>query len=177
MANYRIPVAILAMSAAAFVARISHEGYTDNTIIPTKGDVPTKGFGSTVNANGAPVRMGERTDPVSAVRLALVHIQKDEARIKQCIGPQTLLHQAEFDVYSELAYNIGTANFCTNPKTGGPGLIPRNLHAGNYVAACNGILAYKYADGYDCSTPGNRRCSGLWTDRLRLHAKCMGAQG
>ena len=176
MANYRIPVVILAMSAAAFVGRLAHEGYTDGAIIPTKGDVPTVGFGSTVREDGTRVNMADRTDPVSALRRALVHIQRDEQKIKQCIGPSVKLHQAEFDVYSELAYNIGTANFCTNPKTGGPGLIPRNLHAGNYVAACNGILAYKYADGYDCSTPGNRRCSGVWTDRLRLHAACIAAQ-
>ena len=172
----RVLVGVLSMSAAAFVARISHEGYTTQAIIPTRGDVPTKGFGSTVNANGARVRMGEAIDPVTAVRLALTHIQKDEAKIKQCIGVNVALHQAEFDVYTELAYNIGNYNFCTNPKTGGPGLIPRKLKAGDYAGACDGILAYKYANNYDCSTPGNRICSGVWTDRLRLHAQCTGAR-
>lgn len=176
MVNYRIPVALLAMSAAAFVARVAHEGYTTQAIIPTKGDVPTVGFGSTVREDGSRVTMADRTDPVSAVRRALVHIQKDEARIKQCLGSRVSLHQEEFDVYSELAYNIGSYNFCTNPKTGGPGLIPRKLQAGDHVGACNGILAYKYADGYDCSTPGNRQCSGVWKDRIRLHAQCMAAQ-
>lgn len=176
--NYKLRIALglLSMSAAAFVARLSHEGYTDGAVIPTKGDVPTVGFGSTVREDGTRVNMADRTDPVSALRRALVHVQKDEAKIKQCIGLNVKLHQAEFDAYSELAYNIGNYNFCTNPKTGGPGLIPRKLKAGDYVGACNGILAYKYADGYDCSTPGNRRCSGVWTDRLRTHAACMAAQ-
>jgi len=172
----RIAVALLSLSATAFVARIAHEGYSNNAIIPTKGDVPTKGFGSTVNADGSRVRMGEQITPVEGVRLALTHIQKDEAKIKACIGPEVPLHQAEFDVYSELAYNIGNSGFCVNSKTGGPGVIPRNLKVGNYVGACNAILQYKYAAGYDCSTPGNRRCSGVWKDRIRLNAQCLGVQ-
>lgn len=176
MKTARIAVVALSMSAVAFVARLSHEGYTDGAVIPTKGDVPTVGFGSTVREDGTKVTMADRTDPVSALRRALVHIQKDEAKIKQCIGPGVLLHQAEFDVYTELAYNIGHANFCTNPKTGGPGVIPRRLRASDYRGACDAILLYKFADGYDCSTPGNRRCSGVWKDRLRLHSACLAAQ-
>lgn len=176
MTKTRIAVGILSMSAAAFVARMAHEGYTDGAVIPTKGDVPTVGFGSTVREDGTKVSMADRTDPVSALRRALVHIQKDEAKIKQCIGPNVALHQVEFDVYTELAYNIGTPTFCINKKTGGPGAIPRALRAGDYRGACNAILLYKFAAGYDCSTPGNKRCSGVWKDRLRLHAKCMEAQ-
>jgi GH24 family phage-related lysozyme (muramidase) len=176
MTRTRVAVWLLAMSATAFVARLTHEGYTDGAIIPTKGDVPTVGFGSTVREDGTRVSMADRTDPVTALRVALTHIQRDEAKIKQCIGPNVLLHPAEFDVYSELAYNIGTPTFCTNRKTGGPGAIPRALQARDYVGACKAILLYKYAGGYDCSTPGNRRCSGVWKDRLRMHNTCMEAQ-
>ena len=172
----RIAIGVLTLSAAAFVARISHEGYTTAAIIPTKGDVPTVGFGSTVREVGSRVQMGDKTDPVRAARTALVHFQRDEAKIKQCIGYEVTLHQVEFDLYSELAYNIGTTTFCINKSTGGPGVIPRNLKAGDYAGACNGILQYKFAAGFDCSTPGNKRCAGVWTDRLRLHKICMEAQ-
>lgn len=168
------------MSAAAFVSRVGQEGYTESAVIPVQGDRPTVGFGSTFDEQGRPVKMGDRTDPVAAVRRALAHIQKDEAKIKACIGPQVKLYQAEFDVYTELAYNIGHYNFCTNPKTGGPGLIPRTLRKGDYKGACDAILAYKFAGGYDCSTlingVPNKRCYGVWTDRLRLHEQCMAAQ-
>ncbi len=176
MNKVRIAVALLSMSAAAFVARVAHEGYTETAVIPTRGDVPTVGFGSTVREDGSRVTMADRTDPVAAVRRALVHIQKDEARIKQCIGLAVPLHPAEFDVYTELAYNIGTPTFCTNRASGGPGVIPRKLRAGDYRGACDAILFYKFAAGYDCSTPGNKRCSGVWKDRLRLHAACLEAQ-
>ena len=48
--------------------------------------------------------------------------------------------------------------------------------AGNYVQACNALLKYRYAAGFDCSTPGNKRCWGVWTRQLERHAKCMAAQ-
>lgn len=176
----RIVVAALTLSAAAFVARIGQEGYTETAVIPTEGDVPTVGFGSTAREDGARVRLGERTDPVSAVRRALSHIQKDEAQIKACIGLDVPLYQTEFDVFTELAYNIGAHTFCTNKKTGGPGAIPRALQAREYARACNNILLYKFAAGYDCSTiingQPNKRCYGVWLDRLRLHQQCMSVQ-
>lgn len=123
--------------------------------------------------------MGDTTTPVQAARRALHHFQRDEAQIKSCIGPSVLLTQTEFDVYSELAYNIGTNNFCRNPRTGGPGVIVRRLQAQDYEGACNAILVYKYAAGYDCSTVvdgvPNRRCYGVWKDRLRLNELCLSA--
>ena len=180
MNKSRIAAGLLTLSAVAFVGRVAHEGYTTEAVVPTTGDVPTVGFGSTIKEDGSRVQMGDRTDPVSAARRALVHFQRDEAQIKECSGPDVPLHQSEFDVYSELAYNIGTRNFCTNPRTGGPGAIPRQLQARNYKAACDGILLYRYAAGYDCSTVidgiPNRRCYGVWKDRLRKHAQCIVAQ-
>ena len=179
MKKARILIGALSLSAAAFVGRIAHEGYTTQAVIPTKGDVPTVGFGSTVKEDGSRVKMGDTTTPVQAVRRALVHIQRDEARIKDCIGEEVMLHQAEFDVYSELAYNIGTVNFCQT-RSGGVAVIPRHLQAGDYLGACDAILQYKFAAGYDCSTlvngRPNTRCYGVWKDRLRLHEQCIGAQ-
>lgn len=176
----RIAVGLLSLSAAAFVGRIAHEGYVNDAMIPTQGDVPTYGFGSTVKDDGQRVKLGDRTDPVKAVRTALVHFQRDESRLKSCIGPDVKLSQVEFDVYSDLAYNIGTTNFCTNPKTGGPGVIVRKLRAEDYRGGCQSILEYRYAAGYDCSTlvngQPNKRCYGVWKDRLRLHQQCMEAQ-
>ena len=58
--NVRITVAALSLSAAAFIGLVVHEGYTDRAVIPTKGDVPTIGFGSTRYEDGRPVRL---TDP------------------------------------------------------------------------------------------------------------------
>ena len=174
--SVRVTVATLALSAAAFVGITQRENYTTAAVIPTKGDVPTYGFGSTVKEDGNKVRMGDTITPVKAVRLALKHIENDEGNLRRCLGDDLQLYQAEWDIYVDLAYNIGTYTFCTNKLTGGPGAIPRALLAGNYVAACQAILQYKLAAGFDCSTPGNKRCAGVWTDRQRQYKSCMEAQ-
>jgi lysozyme len=166
--NPRILVASLSLSAAAFVGLVVHEGYTDNAIIPTKNDRPTHGFGSTFNADGTPVKMGDRTTPVRAVITAAAHISKEEARFRQSI-PGVALHQAEYDLYMDFIYQYGSGAWSTSSMR-------RELIAGNYVAACNALLRYKFSGGYDCSTPGNKRCAGVWTRQLERHAKCMSVQ-
>lgn len=165
----RIAIAALALSAAGFVGILQREGYTDTAIIPTVGDVPTVGFGTTGG-----VRMGDTTTPVKAATRALQDIGQYEGAIKQCV--KVPLYQAEYDIYTDLAYNIGPFNFCTGGKFGGTSGIVRRLNAGDYAGACNAILDWKKAGGFDCSTPGNKRCAGVWTDRLKSHSKCMAAQ-
>lgn len=162
MSKARLAISSLVLSAAAFVGILAREGYTSTAIIPTKGDVPTVGFGTTGG-----VRMGDTTTPVKAVQRALTDSQKFEGALKQCVSVP--LHQAEYDVYVDLSYNIGSTAFCKST-------IVRRLEEGDYRGACDAILRFKYAAGYDCSTPGNTRCAGLWVDRLKKHAQCMGAQ-
>lgn len=162
MSRTRLAVSGLALSAAAFVGILAREGYTSNAIIPTKGDVPTVGFGTTGG-----VRMGDTTTPVKAAQRALVDAQQFEGALKQCV--EVPLYQAEYDLYVDLSYNIGSKAFCSST-------IVRRLNAGSYRAACDGILLFKYAAGFDCSTPGNKRCAGLWADRLKKHAQCVEAQ-
>lgn len=163
MANkMRIGIAGLALSAAAFVGILTREGYTDGVIIPTRGDVPTIGFGTTGG-----VKAGDRTTPVKAAQRAMADIGGYEGAIKRCVTVP--LHQAEYDIYTDISYNIGSGAFCSST-------IVKRLNAGEYGRACDAILLFKYAAGYDCSTPGNRRCAGLWADRLRVHAQCVAAQ-
>lgn len=171
----RVAIAGLSLSASAFVGMAVREGYTGNAIIPTRGDVPTYGFGSTVRDDGSRVQMGDQTTPVKALRTALIHVQRDEPKIRACIGPEVKLHQAEYDIYVDLAYNIGTFNFCTGGKAGNTSTIVLRLRAEDYIGACNAIPAWKFAGGYDCSTPGNKICGGVWTDRLRQQAECLKA--
>lgn len=161
--NARIVVASLSLSAAAFVALVASEGYTDRAVIPTKGDVPTVGFGSTTG-----VKMGDTTTPVRAIQRAAKELDTVyEAAVKRCAPVP--MHQAEYDVYVDMTYNIGAGAFCGSTMA-------RKLREGDYISACNQILQWKRAAGYDCSTPGNKRCWGLWERRLELHAQCMGAQ-
>jgi lysozyme len=169
----RVGIAGLALSAAAFVGILTREGWTETAVIPTIGDVPTVGFGTTGG-----VKMGDKTNPVAAVQRAMKDAQQYEGAIKRCVTAD--LYPAEYDLYVKFGYNVGETNFCySRDKAGkiiGPSTLVRRLNAGDYVGACNAILLYKYAAGYDCSTPGNKRCAGVWTDRKEAHAACLAAQ-
>ena len=136
----RASIAGLALSASAFVGIAMREGYTDNTIIPTKNDRPTNGFGMTQRPDGSPVRLGDKTTPVQALQRSLAFIQKDEGKIKQCV--KVPLYQAEYDLYVAFAYNVGVKGFCQST-------IVKRLNAYDYAGACDAILMWKKAGGYD----------------------------
>ena len=164
----RTAVVLLTMSLAGFGAWKANEGFTDVAVIPTKGDVPTIGHGSTRWEDGTRVRMGDTITRQRAEVLARNLLTEDEKAFAASL-PGVKLFQDEFDLYMDFVgqYGIGTW------RAGSP---RRDLLAGNYVQACHSLLKYKYAAGYDCSTPGNKRCWGVWQRQLNRHAKCMEAQ-
>lgn len=177
MANStRNAIGAMALSAAALVGIFTRESYTEDAVIPTKGDVPTIGFGTT-----AGVKMGDKITPVKAAQRALLDAQKYEGAIKQCI--KAPLSQAEYDLYVDLAYNIGPTNFCFRRVKGvivGPSNLSTRLNSQDYAGACAAILEYRYAAGYDCSTlvdgRPNKRCWGVWARRLEANKACLEAQ-
>ena len=166
--NVRVAVAALSVSLAAFVGWATHEGYTTNAVIPTKGDVPTLGYGSTVHEDGRRVQMGERTDPVNALKKAYAHISREEQRFRDSL-PGVELTQAEYDLYMDWVYQYGTGAWQKSSMR-------RHLLQGQHRQACDALLQYRFAAGYDCSTPGNKRCMGVWTRQLERHRKCLEAQ-
>lgn len=147
----RKAVAALALSAAAFVGLIVSEGYTDNAIIPVKGDVPTYGFGTTDG-----VKMGDKTDPISAVKLALRDVTKFEGAIKECV--KVPLSQNEYDAWVNFTYNIGATAFCKSTAV-------RLLNAGQYRQACDQMLRWVYVKG--------NKVQGLVNRRQKEHAQCI----
>lgn len=164
----RIAVTVLSLSAAGFATWQASEGFTPVAVIPTKGDVPTLGHGSTRYEDGSPVRMGDTITPARAEVLARNLNSQAEKQFAASL-PGVKLYQAEFDEYMDFVgqYGIGTW------RKGSP---RKSLLAGNYAQACNDLLKYRYAAGFDCSTPGNKRCAGVWARQLERHAKCMAAQ-
>lgn len=155
----RTLVAGLSLSAAALVGIAVHEGYRNEAYIPVPGDVPTVGFGTTSG-----VKLGDRTDPVSALQRALTDIQKFEGALKQCVTVP--LHQHEYDVFVSFSYNVGSGAFCRST-------LVRKLNTGDYAGACNELLRWRFVAGRDCAIPSSR-CSGLWRRRQDEHAKCLG---
>lgn len=164
----RIAVTVLSLSAAGFATWQASEGYTPVAVIPTKGDVPTIGHGSTRYEDGSPVRMGDTITPARAEVLARNLNSQAEKQFAASL-PGVKLHQAEFDIYMDFVGQYGIGSWLNGSPR-------RDLLAGKYAQACHDLLKYRYAAGFDCSTPGNKRCAGVWTRQLERHAKCMGAQ-
>lgn len=169
----RTPAKYLTMSAAALVTLLVSEGFTYLATIPTKGDVPTAGFGSTVHVDGAKVKMGDTMDPVRAVITAHAHISKDEEAFRKSI-PDVPLYQDEYDLYLDFMYQYGVGNWRSSSMRG-------HLLDLKYLPACDALLLWRFAGGYDCSTmingQRNDRCWGVWTRQQERHAKCIAAQG
>ncbi|MCK0507901.1 lysozyme [Aromatoleum anaerobium] len=158
----RIVVTALSLSATGFVGLMLSEGYTDTAVRPTPLDVPTIGFGTTGG-----VKLGDRTTPPQALERALRDITQFEGALKRCV--KVPLHQAEYDLYVDFSYNVGATQFC------GSRLV-KKLNAQDYRSACEEFPRWKYHKGFDCSTPGNRICAGLWNRRLDAREKCLAAQ-
>lgn len=165
----RSVVAALTLSAAAFGAWQASEGWTGNAVIPTKGDVPTLGHGSTRWEDGRAVKMGETITRQRALVLARNLISKDERDFAASLPAGAALYQGEYDAYLDFVGQYGIGNWRQSSMR-------RFVAAGQYTAACDALLRYRFAAGYDCSTPGNKRCWGVWTRQLARHGQCMGAQ-
>jgi len=163
----RIVVAALSLSAAGYAGIVGYESYTSVAVVPTKGDRWTVGFGSTFRDDGSPVQMGDTITPPQAIKRSVAHIAKDETGLKRCVTGE--LHQAEFDILIDFSYQYGVSATCRS------GMV-RHINAGEYEQACNAYLQWKMAGGFDCSTPGNTRCRGVWTRQLERQAKCLAAQ-
>lgn len=168
MNGARLAVAGLALSAAGFIGIALSEHYVDRAMVPTKNDRPTIGFGSTFHEDGTPVQLGDTTTPARALVKAAAHIGKEEEAFRASL-PGVKLHQAEYDLYMDWVYQYGTGAWQKSSMR-------RELLAGDYRAACDALLKYRFSGGFDCSTPGNKRCAGVWTRQIERHRKCMEAQ-
>lgn len=167
MGRARIAIAALSLSAAGFAGIVLHESYTGTAVIPTKNDRPTVGFGSTFREDGTPVAMGDTITPHVAIARSIAHIAKDETGLKRCVT--AALNQVEYDILVDFAYQYGVPAACKSSMV-------REANAGNYAASCRAYALYKFSGGYDCSTPGNRICAGVWARSTERRAKCLAAQ-
>jgi len=146
----RNEIAAISLSATALVAIALHEGYKDMAYIPTPGDVPTIGFGTTGG-----VKLGDKTTPTQALSRAMVDIQKFEGAVKSCV--QVPLTQGEYDAYISLSYNIGSSAFCNST-------LVKRLNQSEYALACQEILRWNRFQG--------KELAGLTKRRQEEYLKC-----
>lgn len=168
MKHPRIAIGALAFSAAAFVGLAAHEGYTDRAVIPVAGDRPTIGIGSTFRDDGTPVQIGDKITPPQAIARSVAHIAKDEGKLKQCVTAP--LHQAEYDLLVDFAYQYGTAATCKSSMI-------KLINQGRYAEACDGYGRYRFVGKppRDCAIRANG-CYGVYTRAMERVKKCKAAQ-
>ena len=170
MRHPRIAFAALTLSAMGFAGLVMEESYTDRAVIPTKGDRPTVGFGSTFRDDGTPVQMGDTITPPKAIKRSLNHIAKDESGLKRCVTGA--MSQVEYDILVKFAYQYGVRATCNSSMV-------HNINAGQYAQACDGYTLYKLSQKRDCSLPmnwGPQGCKGVWTRNLERRDMCLAAQ-
>ena len=170
-------VSTLKMSVAGVAALFAAEGFVTEPMLPNKHDRPTICYGNTFYADGTPVKLSDA--PVTkeqCLEMARIHIEKDEAAFKKAMG-NAFLHQTEFDVYLDFVYQYGMGTWNSSSMS-------RYVKQGNYTGACRALLAYKKirvgsgANSYlfDCSTPNNKVCRGVWTRQLERYNTCLSVQ-
>ena len=178
----RALAALLTLSAAGFGAWKASEGDGPVAVregvevhlpyIPTQGDVPTIGHGSTRYEDGTRVTLAD--PPITRERaehLARALHAEEEQRFRASI-PGVKLFQEEYDLYIDFAGQYGIGNWRGSTMR-------HELLTGNYRQACDALLKWRRQAGRDCSLPQNwgpKGCRGVWIRQLDRHAKCMAAQ-
>lgn len=153
----RSAVASLALLAATLVSLAVSEGYTDKAIIPVPGDRPTTGFGTTFNADGSPVRMGQVTTPPRALVDLLRDANKFEQAVKRCTPVP--MHPHEYSALVKFAYNVGEGAFCSST-------LARKFNVLDYAGGCLEILRWDKVQG--------RTVRGLTLRRQAEYKECTG---
>lgn len=165
----RVAVALLTLSASGFGTWKAHEAFRPSPYIPTAGDVPTIGYGSTHYGNGVRVKLDD--PPLTedqAARLARSLLSYDEQLFRASL-PGVELYQHEYDAYVDFIGQYGIGNWYGSSMR-------RELLRGKYSQACEALLKWRFQAGRDCSLPENagpKGCAGVWTRQLERHKKCL----
>ncbi|MDR2297833.1 MAG: lysozyme [Comamonas sp.] len=200
----RVAAAALSISAVAGTAWIASEGDGPKSIsktggvllhpyVPTQGDVPTIGHGSTRYEDGRRVTLAD--PPITrkrAVELALGELDRTYAQcVRDSLG-QTFVNQTEFDKAVDFSGQYGCSAWRSSS------MLAKTM-AGDYPGACRAYLNYKFmtstrSEGpgwvayqwdkagkptrwrFDCSTPGNKVCRGVWVRQTGRYNACMEVQ-
>jgi lysozyme len=147
----------LVLSAGGLITVAVNEGYRGDAYIPVPGDVPTIGFGDTLNSDGTRVAIGQRTSPEKALKRLGEHLETYEEAVRTCAPVP--MYQYEFDSYVSLSYNIGTNAFCKST-------IVTKLKLYDYDTACKEILKWDKFKG--------KALPGLTKRRTEEYNICIG---
>ena len=186
MKTQRIPASLLKITAAVLVGWAGYEGFSATPYVPSKGDRPTIGSGATHYEDGTPVQMTD--PPITRQRAAELTLNLLEGQYGPCTRKplgDTPVHQVEFERAVDFAGQYGCSAWANSQMV-------KRMRAGDYYGACQAYVAYRFitdskggpgwaqfAPGrwkYDCATPGNKVCRGVWSRQLDRYMACMAVQ-
>lgn len=173
----RTIAASLVVSAGFMTKTALHENYTDDAIIPVKGDRWTKGFGDTIGEDGKGVKRGDKTDPVRALVQLNKTLDKVAEQVRACLK-DTPVSEGEWEALLDLAYNNGAGTVCSRAKPGKPPQLMDLFHLRRYDEACERTKAFNCGpsgnpDAVDKCGPGKKILKGLVNRRAETYAMCM----
>lgn len=106
---------------------------------------------------GKDVVVGKVYTPSECSALTLQDAQKASAGVL-AVSPHLIYHPYQLAAAISFTYNLGNATYAKSS-------IATNFNKGDFVAGCNALLLYKYADG--------KIVQGLLDRRVREQAICM----
>lgn len=183
MTSQRKPVSKLKLTAAAIAAVMAYEGYVRIATVPVKTDVPTVGYGTTVYPDGTKVKLNDVVERDDAKRYLVSYLMTADDKVKYCL-PTAEMTQREYDIALDFSYQYGVPTFCSSS-------IAKYYNSNEPRKACESYLLYKYKYSekwhkgfsyspdtkkkwrFDCTTLGNKICSGVGTRQLERYNACM----
>lgn len=184
----RFPAKSAKLGAIAMAAWIAYEGFSPTPYVPVKGDRPTIGHGSTYYEDGQAVTLDD--PPITrkqAYDLAYGELNNTYfACVKASLG-STLVNQTEIDVATDFSGQYGCGAWRGSSMLS-------YLKSGEYAKSCAAYANYRFMTSatpirgwqpykvngkirwrFDCSTPGNKVCRGVWLRQKDRIDKCEAA--
>jgi lysozyme len=163
-AKFGFAAAPFALVGALLVALNTSEGRRYEAYLDSAG-IPTVCRGIT----GADVVWGKVYTPQECDVLEVRYIDRMLANMGKCVNVELEFNQVK--AWGHFAYNIGTPAFCASTAA-------RLINQGQHAAACQQIPRWRFitlpgGTRFDCSTPGNKICAGLWDRRKWELALCQ----
>lgn len=140
------------------------EGYAPIATVPVKGDPCTGGHGSTTHMDGSLVKCGDTFSREYASQRTTSYLLTQHTQLNACITVP--LTPVEYAMIADHAYQYGVGTTCRSS-------IVRLANRGDYVGSCKAHLKFRFVRGFDCSTPGNTVCAGVWTRSQHRYHACI----
>ncbi|MCL2345558.1 MAG: hypothetical protein FWC58_06865 [Desulfobulbus sp.] len=163
---------VASLTAAGVAFTLQHEGgpatgaTEARAIIPVKGDPPTLDVGGLTYypSTGERVQAGDRLPVEKAIHEFSLALAEDAACVRRSC-PDCETDPALFDLAADFVHQFGCATWNRSS-------LLALARAGRWPEHCDFYERYRFVRGFDCATPGNKVCVGVWKRAWARAALC-----